>query len=228
MSALPSLCTAASPKAQSPLDIQGPDQNQDANSILPPIFHRPQIKSIAPLSLTSQNPVIKMPQSGIRALATPRSSRQFPPRISGSLSTCSTNSSNMETGMSIPISMKPTPPLKSIRKRNGNARRFKNNNNIILPPLEEANSIENSQLQQMQKSDKISILPNDVGDVYLGSGNELSDELEEEDEDEDDEEMFLRMDSGRLENASNRTDDDLNDSKNGSYNFNVSEPEFSS
>ena len=220
MSFLPSLCTSS--KNQQPLEMQGPDQNQDANAILPPIFHHPQLKSIPPLTLSSQNPVVKMPQSGKRFLPTPRSSRQFPPRISGVIQPNSNlnstiSSTNIEGGISVPPSIKPAPPLNSLRKRNGNARRYKNNNNIILPPLENVDSIndmqsdpmpQQMQQQQIQLNDKMPFLPTDVSDVYMGSGNDLSDELDEE---EDEDEMFLRMNSGRLENASNRVDDEIDD-----------------
>lgn len=220
MSFLPSLCTSS--KNQQSLEMQGPDQNQDTNAILPPIFHHPQLKSIPPLTLSTQNPVVKMPQSGKRFLPTPRSSRQYPPRISGVIQPNSNlnstiSSTNIDAGISVPPSIKPAPPLNSLRKRNGNARRYKNNNNIILPPLENVESIndmpsdpmpEQMQQQQMQLNDKMPFLPTDVGDVYMGSGNDLSDELDEE---EDEDEMFLRMNSGRLENASNRVDDELDD-----------------
>lgn len=233
MSFLPSLCPSTCNKNQQPLEISGTDQNQDSNSILPPIFIHPQLKAIAPLSLSTQNPLTKIPPDNKRMLSTPRSSRQFPARVSNCLpSNSNINSGIMDAGISVSPSIKPKPPLQSLRKRNGNARRYKNNNNIILPPLDNINASENAQSelisqipqQRTQEDEQIPFLPTEVGDVYMGSGNDLSDVLEEEDDDE----MFLRMNSGRIEIASNRIDDDIDDDSNGCYSIHIGDPQYSS
>lgn len=231
MSFLPSL--SASGKNHQTLEIPGPDQNQDTNAILPPI--KP-IKVINTHNLATQNPAIRMPQAGKKNQSGPRTPRQYQARISCNYPMNSTLNSGASTnipndisgGISLSATLMPKSPLNAFRKRNGNPRKYKNNNNIILPPLDDINSFENDCTdeiqQQAQTNDKLNYLPSDVGDVYTGNGNELSDDLEEEDEDE----LFLHMNNGRLESHSNRIDDETDIQPNGFYSIQVSDPKFSS
>lgn len=177
MSTLPTLDPGVKKTTQIILDSDNdshrkPNQNPTLPSINlngnhpPPTF---QPKAITPRGYL-QNPIMPPPQK--KHLMAPRSARQYLTRVSGAMQPSNQNIDLQNPGLPhkpamMPLSHRPPPPIQPGMSKMPKKRLT----NIVLPPLESNENIQNS-----NESDSSS---QSDDEIYTGDGN-ISDEDEED------------------------------------------------